>query len=1178
MDIHKQKRCETHLLDDLPAHSDAFTSDGDVGPHQRVADAIAELIESDEEGGKAIGLEGSWGSGKSTVVRLLIDRFSKNDNQTVVLFDAWAHEGDPLRRTFIESIVKELCEYSWADKRTWKKRLDELANRRKKTQTLTTPNTTFFGTLAAIALLLIPLGTAFTNAGLRKGVSLDFNRSVNAPFAIGLILVLFPFWILIARSIYVIFKERRCPMLADFAFLTKETVSETQSETIESPNPTSLEFDEYFCSLMSEALSDRSHKLLLVLDNLDRVDAETALSIWGTLQTFLHDRDHNSEEWCKQLWVVVPYDPIRIRKLWNQPEEQNLAGKDENSNGTREAIRTTESFLDKSFQVRFHVAPPVLSGWKSFLCKLVEMALPAHKEQAHVIYRVFDQCQGRKGVQPTPRELKLYVNQIGAIHRQWQHEFPIGHIAFFVLARKNNHRLLDDLREGKLPTEDDYRLLDGQLKGSLAGLAFNVKAPKGLELLLANTISEALKSSDSTELTTIAERNGDGFWAVLEIVATTRWHDEDASGIAAIASQLSALHLFDEYEGPEKEHINSSLKNAAVIVKTWMPVVDQTGTGIANLLALQRDPEFTAAIVKRFCNQLAKDDVSKQSASTIFRELFRILAAVQSLGHDESIPKSLKLPFNAEGWIEACNEIAKHDPDGNYWKRLRPSSEFNEISTSLVSTISSGAFSASHIAALKVTDKCTVKCDWKEICNAIQTRLYAEQNASTSECYHLLYALFELEAVGEETAISAQQALSKSGHIVHHFHQAKKLNDTACQAAIILSLARRIPGLTKPVAVGNSEVGHQLLIQAIDSPEEDVVSELYVLAKRFDFLPQLLIITEAAGEYRPFFVEALKLVADSETPQDVFTPQIVIEKWNDLRRHLIDDSNKVRFQKLVGKLAVDHGLCEWISDSENGFNRSDASLYLYIVRGAQGRVPDFLIWCRERLRRLTEEEWIADLTGQNSCCALCIELSRQGHPPSLASGFTDALQDHANSVVKGEGLPADWIRKSWSTLLNCIEEESTRKVLRDRLIETAVAADGQLSDEFFDMYGTEIAESSALAAIDKILTHFFTSLVRERHIRGLAWLDKFSSDYPDFLGIVRAEHTVKDFTDRLQELVDEPSDDETQVSIDSIAAHFGIERRPEPEEHVDDESAAVEKCEAANEDETSTDEEEKKQQ
>ena len=72
------------------------------------------------------------------------------------------------------------------------------------------------------------------------------------------------------------------------------------------------------------------------------------------------------------------------------------------------------------------------------------------------------------------------------------------------------------------------------------------------------------------------------------------------------------------------------------------------------------------------------------------------------------------------------------------------------------------------------------------------------------------------------------------------------------------------------------------------------------------------------------------------------------------------------------------------------------------------------------------------------------------------------------------------------------------------------------------MYGGEIADSSILSAHDRVLSHFFTPLVREKHQRGLAWLDEFAQENPSFIRSVDAEHTAQDFTNRLQGLVDNP--------------------------------------------------------
>ena len=52
------------FVDDRPAEKDELAVPGRVGPHEKVARTIADLIGSEgHEGGRLIGIEGEWGSG-----------------------------------------------------------------------------------------------------------------------------------------------------------------------------------------------------------------------------------------------------------------------------------------------------------------------------------------------------------------------------------------------------------------------------------------------------------------------------------------------------------------------------------------------------------------------------------------------------------------------------------------------------------------------------------------------------------------------------------------------------------------------------------------------------------------------------------------------------------------------------------------------------------------------------------------------------------------------------------------------------------------------------------------------------------------------------------------------------------------------------------------------------------
>jgi len=72
------------------------------------------------------------------------------------------------------------------------------------------------------------------------------------------------------------------------------------------------------------------------------------LQLWSVLQTFLQTRSHaQCSEWFKKIYIIVPYDPSGLRKIWRNPD-------------------TVKSFLDKCFQVRLEVPKPIMSDWEHF--------------------------------------------------------------------------------------------------------------------------------------------------------------------------------------------------------------------------------------------------------------------------------------------------------------------------------------------------------------------------------------------------------------------------------------------------------------------------------------------------------------------------------------------------------------------------------------------------------------------------------------------------------------------------------------------------------------------------------------------------------------------------------------------------------------------------------------------
>ena len=190
-----------------------------------------------------------------------------------------------------------------------------------------------------------------------------------------------------------------------------------------------------------------------------------------------------------------------------------------------------------------------------------------------------------------------------------------------------------------------------------------------------------------------------------------------------------------------------------------------------------------------------------------------------------------------------------------------------------------------------------------------------------------------------------------------------------------------------------------MILKAATTPEEEVTSSLYNLAKQYDLLPEILTIVQNGDESHTLFVDVLKLVAESETPEDVFTSNVINEHWRTFRVSLNETDSKSRFQALVGKLASSQEYTKDLMASDGGFDPSDSLLYLDILRGAEGKVPEFVAWCKEGVQLMTKDEWLTDFGGNNANCAVCIELTKQNNGPSLTNYFSDALQEHGQSVI-----------------------------------------------------------------------------------------------------------------------------------------------------------------------------------
>jgi hypothetical protein len=141
----------THLLTDDPATADEF------GTHNKIASLIRDEILRSAEG-RSIALVGDWGSGKSTIVELLKQDFSDERASSTHLFiyDAWSHQGDSLRRAFLDDLIASL-KNRLTDQQV-ATATDKIWNRTETTTTTKEPILRRHAKVLLVSLALIPFG------------------------------------------------------------------------------------------------------------------------------------------------------------------------------------------------------------------------------------------------------------------------------------------------------------------------------------------------------------------------------------------------------------------------------------------------------------------------------------------------------------------------------------------------------------------------------------------------------------------------------------------------------------------------------------------------------------------------------------------------------------------------------------------------------------------------------------------------------------------------------------------------------------------------------------------------------------------------------------------------------------------------------------------------------------
>ena len=363
-----------------------------------------------------IGIEGSWGTGKSNLVKIIEKKLNKSSDSegkkySFFIYDAWGHQEDNHRRVLIEELV------GYVEKNGISK-CDELnALKEKKKEILGAVITTETKISSGFSWATFFLFCALVSTPITETFKFLLADTSCMQWFIPFLPLFFVFLAVVCATISAYnggdFNKFKDELIGAYK---KGDTNQTKTEYTNTRNPSTESFKDFFAMLNEKITSGTT--LFIVVDNLDRLSKDKVRDIWATIQTcFAGDNNYGS------IKVIVPFDREHLQKNLLDDKADHV-----------------DDYLNKTFDIVFRVAPPVLSDWESFFeSKWQEafgnIATAEDREEYDYVKRIYDAYTELI----TPRDIIAFINGCVAIDMMGANEIKRRYAAVFV---KKKERIL----------------------------------------------------------------------------------------------------------------------------------------------------------------------------------------------------------------------------------------------------------------------------------------------------------------------------------------------------------------------------------------------------------------------------------------------------------------------------------------------------------------------------------------------------------------------------------------------------------------------------------------------------------------------------------------------------------------------------------------------------------------
>lgn len=549
---------------------------------ERLTNAIAShIINIDKKNNsqflsRIIGLEGGWGIGKSNVIKQLKSLETIKDNYFLFEYDAWGHQEDLQRRSFLETLTAELIEKDILTgkteiaikgggirKVTWKEKLKFLLARKTEISTEKHPK-------LSPGIITFILVTIFTS------IAISISSTIkDSNLTLSIILPVIPI-LLGAIILGMVLKKRKLKwtnILSEiFSVYNGKIENEISFETISEDEPTVTEFKKWM-----QDVSDHleSKKLIIVYDNMDRLPSEKVKELWSSIHTFF------SEDGFKNIWAIIPFDEQHLARAFGRTEENGKLAK---------------YFISKTFPVVYSVKPPVITDFKKIFEVLFQEAFgTTETESLSDISRIFRLEKPNASI----REIIEYINQLVSLKNIWKDEIGLKYIAVFRIKKDEIFKNpIQQILSGEYLGSYISKIVsnDETLQNNISALTYGVSLKDAEQIPMSKYIDNCFNLESGSDLNKYS--SSIHFFSILR----EKIYTSDKAQIDNIIISLSKLETSNFTENNQSTILD--LWNWLARTKIKTNLSEQKLTDTHEILLKRADENYKQKIVETFCHQI----------------------------------------------------------------------------------------------------------------------------------------------------------------------------------------------------------------------------------------------------------------------------------------------------------------------------------------------------------------------------------------------------------------------------------------------------------------------------------------------------------------------------------------------------------------------------------------------